>query len=313
MVIRSNVESVAALRAFVAAAELRSFKGAGVALGITSSAIGKAISGLELQLGCALFHRTTRSVSLTEAGSIYLVRVRNILEELKAAEDEVAEVSQEPRGRLRVGLPLGGELLTSVMARFTALYPGIILELDYSDRLVDVIEEGYDVVIRTGELSASRLIHRKLGSFDWVLAASPSYLEAHGEPRKPSDLLVHTCLRQKFWNGRLVPWPFPNEPDFEAPISLTSTINGPLFDMALCGGGIAAFPSFILTASLANASLKIVLEGQMERRGTYNILWPPDRYRVPKVRAFVDFFFEWLPPRIAQTDRDRHEEEQKLF
>jgi DNA-binding transcriptional LysR family regulator len=147
---RDPVDSVVSLRAFVEAAEARSFKAAGQVLGVSSSAIGKAIARLEGQLATTLFHRTTRTISLTEAGGLFLIRARRILEELQAGEAELAEASGMPRGRLRVSLPVTGELLTHALATFVASYPLVELDLDYSDRIVDVIEEGFDVVIRTG-------------------------------------------------------------------------------------------------------------------------------------------------------------------
>jgi DNA-binding transcriptional LysR family regulator len=285
---RDPVDSVVSLRAFVEAADARSFKAAGQVLGVSSSAIGKAIARLEGQLATTLFHRTTRTISLTEAGGLFLIRARRILEELQAGEAELAEASGTPRGRLRVSLPVTGELLTQALATFVATCPQVELELDYSDRIVDVIEEGFDVVIRTGATGDSRLLHKPLGQFRWQLVASPAYVARHGKPGTAADLARHTCLRQRFSTGRLIPWTLRSAPDLHVPASLTASIIDALLDLTLAGAGIAAFPEFLVRDALAKGTLLPVLEGEMEQTGVVTMLWPASRYRVPKVRAFVD-------------------------
>lgn len=282
------VDSLASLRAFVASADSRSFKVAGQGLGVSSSAIGKAIARLESQLAVTLFHRTTRTISLTEAGKIFLVRARRMLDELQAGEAELAEVSGSPRGRLRVSLPMTGSLLTKALASFVAEYPLVELDLDYSDRLVDVIEEGFDVVIRTGETGDSRLLHKTLGHFEWLLVATPSYVAEHGHPVSPQDLLSHVCLRQKFSSGRIAAWPLPSAPGIDVPASLTASVIDPLLDLTMRGAGIGCFPEFLLREGLADGKLVPILTGELEKTGVLTMLWPASRFRVPKVRAFVD-------------------------
>lgn len=282
------VDSLASLRAFVAAADTRSFKAAGQALGVSSSAVGKSIARLEAQLSTGLFHRTTRTISLTEPGKLFLVRARRMLDELRDGETELAEVSGSPRGRLRVSLPLTGSLLTRALAAFRTDYPAVELELDYSDRLVDVIEEGFDVVIRTGETGDSRLLHRTLGHFRWCLVASPGYLAARGTPAEPGELATHSCLRQRFSSGRVAPWTLRSAPGFEAPTDLVTSVIDPLLDLTLAGAGIGAFPEFLVRDALSRGSLLAVLDGELEQTGVLTMLWPASRFRVPKVRAFVD-------------------------
>ncbi|CAH1672837.1 MULTISPECIES: LysR family transcriptional regulator [unclassified Chelatococcus] len=283
------VESLGALRAFIAAADARSFKAAGQALGVSSSAIGKSIAKLEAQLSTTLFHRTTRTIALTEPGSLFLVRARRMLDELAAAEAELAEASGSPRGRLRVGLPLSGSLLTKAFATFAEAYPRVELDLDYSDRLVDVIDEGFDVVIRSGDTGDSRLLHKTLGRFAWRLVASPSYLARHGRPATHQDLSQHVCLRQRLSSGRIMPWQLRSAPGHEVPVGLTASVIDPLLDLARAGAGIASLPDFLLHEALADGSLVPVLEAEMEQTGVLTMLWPASRFRVPKVRAFVDW------------------------
>lgn len=282
------VDSLAALRAFVSAADNLSFKTAGQMLGVSSSAVGKAIARLESQLSATLFHRTTRNISLTEAGNIFLVRARRMLDELQAGEAELAEVSGSPRGRLRTSLPLTGPLFTAALASFVKKYPSVELEIDYSDRLVDVIEEGFDVVIRAGDAGDSRLLHKSLGKFDWVLVAAPSYIANYGRPATPAELPKHICLRQKFSSGRIAPWSLRSATTVNIPASLTASVIDPLLDLAQSGTGIGCFPEFLVRAALADGSLVQVLEDTVEQKGVLTMLWPASRFRVPKVRAFVD-------------------------
>lgn len=293
------VDSLAAIRAFVAVADLRSFKTVGQGLGVSSSAIGKSIARLEAQLSVTLFHRTTRSISLTEAGSLFLVHARRMLDALRTAEGELAEISGSPRGRLRVGLPLSGTLLTKALAAFTAAHPLVELELDYSDRLVDVIDEGFDVVIRSGEMEDSRLLHKALGQFSYRLVASPSYVEKHGSPATHHDLSSHVCLRQKLSSGRVRPWVLKSGNGLDIPISLTASVIDPLLDLALAGAGIASFPEFLVRDALVAGSLLPILEAEMEQTGVLTLLWPASRFKAPKVRAFVDCIAHHVHPRTG--------------
>jgi len=144
-----RIESVSAMAAFVQAAELRSFKLAGQHFGLSSSAIGKTIAKLEDQLGARLFHRSTRAIALTPEGEIFLERCRTVLGELEAAEAEIATTTASPRGKLRVGLPMVSDLLNPLIGEFMKRHPEIELDLDYNDRFVDVIEDGFDAVIRS--------------------------------------------------------------------------------------------------------------------------------------------------------------------
>ena len=281
------VDSLTSLRAFVAAADTRSFKLAGQQMAVSSSAIGKAIAKLEAQLATSLFHRTTRTISLTDAGSLFLLRARRMLDELRDGEAELAEASGSPRGRLRVSVPLTRSLLTKALTAFVAEYPLVEIDLDYSDRMVDIIEEGFDAVIRTGDTGDSRLLHKTLGRFRWRLVASPQYVAQHGQPSAAAALKDHVCLRQKFSSGLIAPWPLPSA-GTAVPVSLTASVIDPLLDLAISGAGIAAFPDFLVRDALAAGTLLPILDGEVKQSGIMSVLWPASRYRVPKVRAFVD-------------------------
>jgi len=287
------MESLNGFMVFVQVAELRSFVAAGRALGISASAVGKSIARLEEKLGVRLFHRSTRSITLTAEGGLFLVRSRRILAEIEAAEQELSQASEIPRGRLRVSLPLVSSLVLRVLGDFMKTYPEIELDLDFTERMVDVIEEGFDAVVRTGELNDSRLTARKLGKYRSLLVASPAYLSQHGLPTVPHDLLQHRCLHYRFvHSGKLEPWCFKlpaDETELQLPVSMVCNNIETRVCFALQGLGIANLPDFSIRELLATGQLQSVLDDYVTREGTFYILWPASKHPSPKVRVFVDF------------------------
>ena len=287
------MDNLAGLTAFVQAAELRSFVAAGRMLGISASAVGKSIARLEARLGVRLFQRSTRSIALTSEGSVFLERCRRILGEIEAAELELSNSKNAPQGRLRVSLPQVGSLLNPVLAAFARAYPQVELDLDFSDRRVDVIEEGYDAVVRAGESADSRLMSRQLGQFQLQLVAAPAYLAQHGTPAQPADLRGHTCLLYKFpSSGKVEAWPLPDWPALQAgglPAVLNCNNVDTLLHFAENGLGIAALPDFAVRAALAAGRLRPLLEAHRQHDGAFRILWPSSRHLTPKLRAFIDF------------------------
>ncbi len=183
-----------AISVFVQAAEARSFVAAGRILGISASGIGKSVTRLEQSLGVRLFHRSTRSVTLTSEGEMFLSRARRILVEFDAAQAELSQSTALPRGRLRIGLPMIGEPFLPVLAEFQKRYPEVELDLEFDNRKVDVIEEGYDAVVRSGDVEDSRLTSRMLGSFRMLLVGAPDYFAIHGRPAHPWELSAHVAF-----------------------------------------------------------------------------------------------------------------------
>lgn len=281
------------LNAFIHAAESRSFTAAGRDLGISASAIGKAVARLEDRLGVRLFHRSTRSITLTPEGELFLKRCQTIFAEIEAAEQELAETSASPRGKLRVSLPLIGMLMMPSIAGFAAAYPEIDLDLDFTDRLVDVIEEGFDAVVRTGRVVDSQLKMRTLGTYSYVIVGSPTYFERSGTPETPEDLIKHKCLYHRWsGSGKLHLWALSRDGvdlDFEPPVSSVASTMEPLIDLAERGIGLVYTPTFTVRRHLAEGALISVLDPYLRTTGTVQILWPPTRHRSPKVRAFVDY------------------------
>jgi DNA-binding transcriptional LysR family regulator len=278
---------------FVQVAETRSFVAAGRLLGVSASAIGKSVARLEEKLGVRLFHRSTRSITLTAEGMLFLERSRRILAEIEAAELELSQATAEPRGRLRLSLPLVSSLVLPVLGDFMREYPEIELDLDFTDRMVDVIEEGFDAVVRTGKPADSRLSARRLGTFQMRLVASPDYLARRGTPNVPTDLLQHSCLHYRFPNsGKLETWALhqsPGAPELQLPISMICNNIETRVCFALQGLGIAYLPDFSIREPLADGRLQAILNEYVERTGVFRVLWPASKHPSPKLRALVDF------------------------
>ncbi|EHD20626.1 MULTISPECIES: LysR family transcriptional regulator [Brenneria] len=287
------MDSLNSFTVFVQVAETRSFVAAGRLLGVSASAVGKSVARLEGKLGVRLFHRSTRSITLTAEGELFLERSRRILAEIEAAELELSQTAAAPRGRLRVSLPLVSSLILPALSEFMHKYPAIELDLDFTDRLVDVIGEGFDAVVRTGAPSDSRLSARRLGAFRATLVASPDYLSRRGTPQTPADLLDHSCLHYRFPNsGKLETWPLrraAGEPEPQVPISMVCNNIETRVCFALQGRGIAFLPDFSVKELLADGRLRGVLTDHVVRTGTFHVLWPASKHPSPKVRALVDF------------------------
>lgn len=292
------MDNLAGVSAFVQAAETLSFVEAGRLLGVSASAIGKSIARLETRLGVRLFHRSTRSMTLTAEGRLFLQRCQRILGEMAAAEQELNDTRSAPRGKLRVSLPLVGNLLNPVLAAFIRQYPEIELDLDFSDRRVEVIEEGFDAVIRVGETEDSRLMSRQLGSFHLQLVAAPDYLHRAGTPLHPDDLRHHSCLLYKFpTTGKIEAWPVANwekilgdGPHTGAVCNSVDT----LIYLAEQGQGIACLPDFAVRQALTGQRLQQVLDEHCLHTGSFKILWPSSKHLVPRLRVFIDLLSERL-------------------
>jgi DNA-binding transcriptional LysR family regulator len=281
------------LNAFIHAAESGSFTAAGRELGISASGVGKAIARLEERLKLRLFHRNTRNISLTPEGALFLKRCQTIFGEIEAAEIEIAQSASGPRGKLRVSLPLIGMLMMPSIAAFAVAYPEIELDLDFTDRLVDIVEEGLDVVIRTGTATDSRLKMRKLGTYSYVIVATPAYFDRRGVPDAPEDLLNHACLYHR-WSatGKLERWIFRRdgtELDFAPPALLTASTMEPLIALTESDLGVMYTPTFTVRRQLLDGTLRSVLDPFLPATGSLQALWSASRHESPKVRAFVDF------------------------
>jgi DNA-binding transcriptional LysR family regulator len=252
---------------------------------------------MEERLGVRLLHRSTRSITLTVEGARFLERCRRIFSEIEAAELELSQTHEAPRGTLRVGLPLVGMLMMPTLVAFMKAYPEVTLDLDFSDRVVDVIEEGFDAVVRFADAGDSRLMSRALGTYHRRLVAAPAYLAARGvplTPRRPQGpCLSRPGLGHKFpTSGKFERWPLRPEQagiEGELPKAAVASTLEPIIFMAEQGMGIAYLPDFAIGRQLREGALVTVLDDYTDRSGPLRILWPSNRHLAPKLRAFVDF------------------------
>lgn len=281
------------LTAFVAVAEAQSFVKAASTLARDASVLSRRVSQLEARLGVRLLARTTRRVALTEVGAAYYQRVRSLLDQLEAAGQEASDFAGSPRGLLRVALPMAfGRLwVAPLIPPFLARHPEIRVDARFSDRLVDLVAEGFDVAVRLGVLRDSSLTARKVASYRNVLAASPGYLAQHGEPGTPADLAHHACLG--FTSHASWPdWPLakggrahPVQP--KGP--LVADNSELLLLAAIEGTGIVLAPEWLAGAALRDGRLVEVLPGWAGKtEGGIYIVLPPGRLVPAKTRVFVD-------------------------
>jgi len=293
------MSSPAELTAFVRVVEKGSFVAAADDLGLTASAVSKLISRVEARLGVALLTRTTRRLALTEEGEIYVRRAREILAAIEAADAEVAASGARLKGRIRVnsGTAIGRHQLAPLVGPFRARYPDITLDLGITDRQIDPVAENVDVVLRTGALGDSSMIARKIAESQRVICASPAYLDKHGTPRRPSDLLDHDCLVLPGF-ADLADWPFHtpegiNRLAVKGPVTADSA--DVLLDLALAGQGIVRLAEIIVAAPVREGLLVPLLTRESANEPVpVWALTPPGRNRVPRVRALLDFLVESL-------------------
>ncbi|PLO97681.1 LysR family transcriptional regulator, partial [Klebsiella pneumoniae] len=260
----------------------------------SASAVGKNVARLEHKLGVRLFNRSTRNVSLTPEGAAFLTRCQSILEQIQEAESELTSSLSQPTGKLRISLPvIGYRLLLPALTAFSRLYPQVELDLDFSDRLVNLIDEGVDVAIRSGELADSRLIARKLGGFRFVLCASPAYLAEYGAPGSPAELAAHKCIFFRFpATGLIQPWELRGmrlTGDFRSAAVMTVNNIEAAIRLSAAGMGIAYVPDFVVREAMDEGQLQEVLPGCCIKDGYFSVLWPASRYLSPRIRCFIDF------------------------
>ncbi|MDP3527654.1 MAG: LysR family transcriptional regulator [Hoeflea sp.] len=288
---------------FVRVVERGGFAAAAEETGLTPSGISKAVTRLEDRLGVKLLQRTTRRLMLTAEGETLLVRGREILAAIEATEAEVMAARGKPRGTIRVnmGTAYAKHRMAPVLPEFRARYPEIDLVVSVADRRIDVIGEQVDVAIRTGPLTDSSLVARRLGEARRVIAASPAYLARHGAPEQASDLARHTCLAISGL-ARLSEWPLTVDGRVTSvPIKPAVTCDNAdiLAEMALAGLGIVRLASFVIEDALADGRLVALLtDSHVSEAVPITALMPPGRQHLPRVRAFVDFLVETAPRRL---------------
>ncbi|WP_242054199.1 LysR family transcriptional regulator [Nostoc sp. FACHB-888] len=284
------------LLAFVRVAEAQSFAQASNDLGLSTSAVSKAVARLEADLGVKLFHRTTRSISLTSDGVQFYEGCQQLLGELDALEAEIQGNRATPKGQLTVSVPpsFGRVCLVSIIKEFTQTFPEISLDILMDDRQVDLAKEAVDVVIRTGQLSDSaNLIARQLFTYPLVVCGSPTYFKQHGRPQHPEQLQQHSCLNfRNRATGRIYPWSFTLEYKAEQYAVSGSVV----FDNAdaivrstIAGLGLSQMPGFLAAEAISSGNLVEVLNAYRPLEVPVWICYLDRRFVAPRIRSFVEF------------------------
>ncbi|MBB5392458.1 MULTISPECIES: LysR family transcriptional regulator [unclassified Herbaspirillum] len=284
------------IECFIAVAELGSFVKAADALGISKAAVSRTVLELEARLGSRLMQRTTRRLSLTEAGTLYLERCKQIVAALEEADDLLLAGAANPGGLLRINAPhtFGVLHLAPLWPMFLERYPGVALDITLSDRIVDIIDEGFDMAIRIARLSDSTLVHRKLASTGLLVCASPDYLDKHGTPTHPHELAQHQAISYSYNTGK-DDWQF-NGPEGPVSVKVRSRMhvnNGDSCVAAALGGaGITRQPTFMIDQHLRSGRLvPLLTEYSAPELGIYAV-YPSRAHLPPKVRAMLDFLSE---------------------
>ena len=295
------LQHLSAMAVFARVVEAGSFSAAARELALSKSAVSKQVARLEDRLGVRLLNRTTRRLSLTEAGAAFYEGCRQMLGEAEAAEAAVSHLAAAPRGTLRVNAPMSFGVLhvAPALPDFLERYPELAVEMALNDRVVDLVEEGFDVGVRIGALHDSSLIARRLAPARRLPCAAPSYVARAGAPEQPEDLREHACLLYSYQaTGR--EWRF-RGPEGERRVTVSGrleTNNGDaLRAAALSGAGVALLPSFIIGDDLRQGRLRRLLPGWEGSEPTaVHAVYPARTNLSPKVRVFVDFLAERFGP-----------------
>lgn len=287
------------MRAFVTVVDAGSFVRASETLNLSTTAVSRLVGDLEVRLGVRLLHRTTRKLSLTPEGEVFCERCRQLVDGIAEAEAELSSHVGEAIGQLRLNVPVTFGLmhLAPLWPAFMALHPKVALDVTLSDRVVDLVDEGYDVAVRIARLEVSSLISRKLTSTRLILCASPAYLRKHGVPKHPADLAQHAVINYSLLSMG-DQWIFQGPEGTDAPITVKvsprmRTNNGDTCAAAaLQHMGIVLQPSFLVGAHLASGALvEILPKFRSTELGVYAV-YPSRRHLTPKVRVLVDFLVD---------------------
>ena len=274
-----------------------SFAHAAQALGLSNAAVTRQVAALEQHLGARLLNRTTRRLSLTDAGAEFCARARAVLEMIAEAESSAAEGVARPTGVLRISAPLsfGVLRLADELPGFRARYPELKLDIDLSDRVVDLANEGFDVALRIAASPEASLIARRIGPIDLLVCASPGYLRRRGAPRSPADLERHEVLSYKYlWSGDA--WSFTDSAGNEARVRVRPAVhatNGDLLRrLAVADGGIILQPEFLVAEELRRGRLVHILQDYRTMEFNLYALYLSHQHLPTRVRVFIDYLLE---------------------
>ncbi|HDF7715417.1 TPA: LysR family transcriptional regulator [Enterobacter hormaechei] len=286
---------------FVASVEAGSFAQAVVRLHLSRSAVGKSIARLEERLGVRLFHRTTRSQRLTDNGALFYERCLRALEEIRGAESQLETGKHQVSGRLRVAVPVlfGRQCIAPLLIELAQEHPGLELEMSFSDRVVDLVEEGFDMAVRNGALAdSSVLVARRLGEHRMVLCAAPDYLLKNGQPQTVDDLRQHTAINYTR-AGRVLPWQLMDYDGTSRTFIPRSSLNmddlQAICDAALAGHGLAWLPCWMVIKEIQQGDLVPLLKQAPDVRFDVHAVWQQTPHLPLRVRIAIDMLVKRLP------------------
>lgn len=294
------MDRLTCMQTFIRVVESGSISAAAGELDQSSQLTGKQLRMLEQNLGIQLINRTTRSQSLTDSGRLFYERAKNILAEMEEAEAVIAETRAIPRGNLRISAPItfGSQLLASKLPEYLKQNPEVSLELCLSNRTVDLVEERFDAVFRTGELADSQLLARTLAPYQMVICAAPAYLDEAGTPLAPQDLTRHQCLIFTHPSMR-TEWKFEG-PGGQVSVPVTGRFktnnSEALLAAALSGLGIIMQPHPLMSAEIAAGRLVRILPDYELPGRPVHVLYAQDRRMTPRLRSFIDFCITHFGP-----------------
>ncbi|EOL9088968.1 LysR family transcriptional regulator [Enterobacter hormaechei] len=286
---------------FVASVEAGSFAQAAVRLHLSRSAVGKSIARLEERLGVRLFHRTTRSQRLTDNGALFYERCLRALEEIRGAESQLETGKHQVSGRLRVAMPVlfGRQCIAPLLIELAQEHPGLELEMSFSDRVVDLVEEGFDMAVRNGTLADSAvLVARRLGVHRMVLCAAPDYLIKNGQPQSVDDLRQYTAINYTR-AGRVLPWQLMDYDGTSRTFIPRSSLNmddlQAICDAALAGHGIAWLPCWMVIKEIHQGNLVPLFKQAPDVRFDVHAVWQQTPHLPLRVRIAIDMLVKRLP------------------
>lgn len=288
------MDSLTDIAVFVRVVELGSFTAAAERLELSRPVVSKYVSRLEARLGARLLNRTTRRLSLTEAGRIFYEKSRRGLAEIEEAEAEITNLLQAPRGVLRINSPMSFGILhmAPLLPEFQVRYPDVSIDMSLDDRKVDIIEEGFDVSVRISKLPDSSMIARRLAACRHAVVASPAYLEKRGAPQVPQDLVNHNIVSFSFQSS-LHQWHFvgpdgsPESVQVHGSIQMNNSLA--LREALLAGAGIMRTPTFVVGEDIRSGKLIRLLPNYETLEVSIYLVYSGRKHLSPKVRAFVDF------------------------
>lgn len=305
------MDRIVAMRAFVTVVAEGSFSRAAERLECSPQLVSKHVAQLEQHLGVRLLNRTTRRLHLTEAGARYHPRAQQVLAEIDDMEHQLGDLQTQARGLLRISAPVSfaSRHLAPLLSDFQRAHPAVGIDLQLSDRKVDLVEEGFDIALRIGHLKSSSLVAKRIAPIRVVMCASPAYLERHGTPRHPQELEAHRYLRYSYAEGEggegIFRW-LPGR-DRQPAGELISNNGDVLIAAAVAGAGIALQPTFIAGAAIEAGALRVILPEHEPRPLSLYAVYAHRRLLASKVRCFIDFLEGYFgePPLWDRFDQAR--------